>query len=937
MDAMQQYKEMKRSAPSHLWGQRILTEIGYLYKVYEAQKKPYPALLEQTVGELFKAFEQDGVITVSSAQTAEQKLLPLGEDAKQYQVLFAAHAHIDMNWMWGLPETVSVVIDTFQTMLNLMKEYPDFVFSQSQASTYEIIEKYCPSMLPEIRQRIQTGQWEVTASTWVELDKNMSGTESMVRHILYTKNYLSQLLGIQKDDIQLDFEPDTFGHSAHIPEILNQGGIRYYYHCRGYDKHSIYRWKAPSGKEVLVFREPSWYLGPIHYDMVLDVPSYCQDNHTPIMMKVYGVGDHGGGPTRRDIERIREMSRWPLMPRVRFGRMIDFFKELEQNRDQYPVVDQELNFVFTGCYTSESRIKMANRVGEDRLYDGEALGAMARLQGADHLYWKGYEQGWRRILFNQFHDILPGSGVTDTREYAMGIFQEALSYAGANANRAMKYLGDQIDTSVFGGGAPCDSTAEGAGVGWNITKDARISTPDNSSQYGFTVTSRGAGEVRAYTIFNTLSYRRSEVVSITLWDWDYPLEELVVEDAQGNPVEVQIVTQNQEYWQHHFHVLLIPVTVEPFGYATYCFKRHRLPEVLAKVPDPRVHTMADGSIVMENDRIRAVFDSLTMKITSLIDKKTGKECADSTCPGGGFRLVDEDDVNGMSAWIVGGYSRVVDINEQQPVRITKRELGGLRQQVSYEMKVRDSFIQVTVTLDAGSSMLRFKVMADWHELGKPGGETPQLQWIMPVGYTACCYRYDVPGGTVDRPALGHDVPAVLYGAAVPEQGTGIMMTSDSKYGYRGDQNCLSLNLIRSSYEPDPYPEFGIHHMELGIGVCDEMEPAKLQEMALCFAHPLTSYSNSIHSGSLPLTKSFLQVDGAARVISLKPDESGTGVTLRLGTDTEVSQKVSVFMDGMSSAKDADLLEQETGMETVLEHGFAAELPAHCVRTFRLEK
>ena len=152
----------------------------------------------------------------------------------------------------------------------------------------------------------------------------------MARHLLYTREYLSNLLGVKREDLDLDFEPDTFGHSANLPEILTQGGVKYYYHCRGHEDHSIFRWKAPSGASVLVFRGSDWYLGPITYDMVLDVPSYCDANHTDIMMKVYGVGDHGGGPTRRDIERIREMASWPLMPEIGLAACVTSLRRLKK-------------------------------------------------------------------------------------------------------------------------------------------------------------------------------------------------------------------------------------------------------------------------------------------------------------------------------------------------------------------------------------------------------------------------------------------------------------------------------------------------------------------------------------------------------------------------------------------------------------------------------
>ena len=210
----------------------------------------------------------------------EHELQSYGAEAKQYTLICVGHAHIDMDWQWSYEETVATTIDTFQTMLNLMREFPDFIFLQSQASVYEMIEKYAPDMLDEIRHNVAEGRWEVIAGTWVEHDKNMSGTEAMVRQLLYTRRYLSKLLNIDPLSLDIDFEPDTFGHSAHVPEILSRGGVKYYYHCRGDEYKRLFRWRAPSGAEVLACCEPNWYLGAIEYDMASFVPSFCRENHT---------------------------------------------------------------------------------------------------------------------------------------------------------------------------------------------------------------------------------------------------------------------------------------------------------------------------------------------------------------------------------------------------------------------------------------------------------------------------------------------------------------------------------------------------------------------------------------------------------------------------------------------------------------------------------
>ena len=254
--------------------------------------------MEEGIDLLLAAWKEIG--DPSSDETAKQvekQLSILSPEAKKYRVICTAHAHIDMNWMWGFQETVAVTIDTFRTMLQLMKEYPEFTFSQSQASTYKIIEQYYPEMLPEIKQRIKEGRWEVTASTLaVECDKNMPNGESLSRQILYTKKYLSELLEISEDSMELDFEPDTFGHSINMPEILQNGRVKYLYHCRGYEGHHVYRWRSPSGaSDFIAYREPYWYNANIEYDMLLNVPEFCQKHQIDMMLKVYGVGHHGGG------------------------------------------------------------------------------------------------------------------------------------------------------------------------------------------------------------------------------------------------------------------------------------------------------------------------------------------------------------------------------------------------------------------------------------------------------------------------------------------------------------------------------------------------------------------------------------------------------------------------------------------------------------------
>ena len=356
---------------------RILAELNFALQLSKRNGGKFDGEIDRALSMLENAMEADGVLTRSVCAAAEEKLMPLAEASKEYEVIYVSHAHIDMNWMWPWHETVAVTLETFRTMLKLLEEYPQFTFSQSQASVYRIVEEFEPEMLEKIKKYVHEGRWEVTASTWVEADKNMPNLESMAHHLLMTKEYLSRLLDIDPATLNLDYEPDTFGHSENVPEILQKGGVKYMYHCRGYEGHAIYNWQAPSGASVLTVRDHTWYLAHVSPHFALHVPEYCREYGITEYLRVYGVGDHGGGPTRQDLSFILEMQKWPVFPEMVFSTYKAFYDYLYEHKAQFPVVRQELNPVFTGCYTTQSRIKMANRLGEAIVGEAQALSAAA--------------------------------------------------------------------------------------------------------------------------------------------------------------------------------------------------------------------------------------------------------------------------------------------------------------------------------------------------------------------------------------------------------------------------------------------------------------------------------------------------------------------------------------------------------------------------------
>lgn len=617
-------------------GERLYAQLAYACALSRVNNNKFDSIITEAVDYAYNntlkhgRAMQYGVLAAEDAKEAERLLSALKKEAKKYKVICVSHAHIDMNWMWGVNETASLTVDTFRTILDLMDEFPRFTFSQSQASTYKIIEKYAPHMLQEIKKRVHEGRWEITASTWVEADKNMPNGESLCRHILYTKKYLSDLFDISPDSLKLDFEPDTFGHSAQIPEILAGGGIKYYYHCRGNDKNIVYRFRSKSGKDVLTYCDPQFYQGHVFYSMCGETPLICNPFGIDTLIKVYGVGDHGGGPTRRDLSRLADMMTWPVMPEIRFGTLNEFFSVLEKSIDNYPIINNELNFVFTGCYTSQSRIKMANRKSEDRLFEAEAISSFAKLSGDNTQNSGFYRKAWEKVLFNQFHDILPGSGVIETREYAMGEFQKVLAYADITANTSLRYLASKIKTDLPEDIQPED-TSEGAGVGFGT---------GNYYGYLFPQTERGFGKKRAFHLFNTTEYDRDTIAAIRVWDWNYDPARAIVTLSDGQLLQSQCASSGQHYWGHTYCDFAVKISLPAFGYKTVYLSEFESESIAYIRPDaPRIDNITDTPIVLENDKIKVTFDRMTMKVTEFLDKETKTVLCDN--PSFFFRLITE--------------------------------------------------------------------------------------------------------------------------------------------------------------------------------------------------------------------------------------------------------------------------------------------------------
>ncbi len=852
----------------------------------------------------------------------ERMLTKTATLAKSITVHMVAHAHIDMNWMWGYDETVAVTLDTFGTMLKLMERYPEFTFSQSQASVYRIVEKYNPAMLKEIRQRVAEGRWEVSSCTWVEGDKNMASGESQVRQVLYAKRFFRDIFGLSYDDIRLDFEPDTFGHNLNIPAILAQAGVRYYYHCRATDGPKLSRWQSPDGSSLLCYFEKGddWYNYDVSAARVVD-SAYNEIKETGCreVLRVYGVGDHGGGPTVRDIESIIEMAAWPVFPTARFSTYGEYFNRIEAADPDLPRLEGERNFIFTGCYTSQSDTKAANRYGEKLLFTAEALAALAGKLDKDFSYPQAnLQDAWEKVLFSQFHDILPGSGKRQTRHYALGQHQEVKAAAGVALKSALAAINGAIDTGAVIKAAGIQAVvgedrAFGAGAGfWQVAKGVSLPAVDDRN-------------CRLFTVFNPSSFPRSEVVEAVLWDMEDSEGALVVKDDRGREVAYQMLEEPRYYWGHTFQRILFEAgDVPALGYKTFIVYRDAARQA-KELEEWNYRLEASTEATLENEILRVELDTASGAVKSLVMKDIGTEFVPRQEATALFRIIDEGPSisaangktnPGMTAWQIGAYAGIEPvkgvryIDEGQPdftlgVEKTsfKAVRGALRTGFVWTARLRNSELTTAVYLDKGSDRINIDCQCNWLETGRPGGYVPQLNIVFPLALEGTVRHFEVPFGAIRRDARNMDLPALRWAdisGIVKGTGSqaGLTVMTDSKYGYRAGDDSLAVSLIRSSYDPDPFPELGEHRFSLALrphyGPCDK---AAAFRQAIAFEQPLIVSQATAGGGTMPSEGSFLEVMNDNLVLSaLKRQEDGDGIVVRLyeiaGRDTQAKIRFS---------------------------------------------
>ncbi len=349
------------------------------------------------------------------------------------------HTHIDVAWMWTLDQTKEKVERSFSTVLKLMEDYPKYKFMSSQPQLYAYLKERNPKLYEKVKEKVQEGRWEVEGSMWLEADCNLTSGESLVRQIVYGKKFFLEEFG---KDCKTVWEPDVFGYSAALPQIMKKCGVDRFVTAKiGWNDtnrmpYDSFIWQGIDGSEVFAFLLSTCDCDPrigkydttyTTYVAKLDAMQtlgtwnrYEPKEFNNVTMMTYGWGDGGGGPTRDMLEMQRRLSYGlPGIPKTRMATVKESLDEIESNffknakeLKRMPKWRGEIYFEYhRGTYTSVPRNKQNNRKGEFALQNTELSSVLAKtLQDVEYPQAE-IDRSWKTLLLNQFHDILPGSSI----------------------------------------------------------------------------------------------------------------------------------------------------------------------------------------------------------------------------------------------------------------------------------------------------------------------------------------------------------------------------------------------------------------------------------------------------------------------------------------------------------------------------------------------
>jgi alpha-mannosidase len=763
-----------------------------------------------------------------------------------------SQAHLDPVWLWPLRDGVAETLTTMQSAVDRCEETPSFKFSRSSAITYRWAKEMDARLYGEIQNLVKNGRWERLGG-WIEQpDCNLPSTESFVRQALYAQRFFKDEFRQQP---RIGYVPDSFGHAGGLPQILKQTGLGYYAFMRpqpedNLDIPLLFWWQSDDGTRVLAQRIPGIYsqsYAASADDIEATIRAADTHNFAPGFddgVMWFGVGNHGGGPTREHVARVLELQNDMSLPELRFSTLQEYFQAIE-NSPAYadlPVVHSELQYTFRGCYSATGEVKMLNRRCEQTLLTAEATGVLASLQGALSFDADVLREAWWRLLFNQFHDILAGTCVETTQNETRHRFGATLDDVSETLNRTTNALARQVDTSGESGSV--------------------------------------------LFVHNALPWARTAVVQFDTFKAPHgraPITHLQSPDGQTIPIQWLAGDANFGPWGLEWGKLAAAVPLPAGGYRTF--------RVVTDGSSTPAHKTGDGGLPattqFEKREATQAASRILAPTPALASLSTPDGTDVLTAPLGIVIIEDKSDT---WAHYVDGFQD--EIGRAETTSLERLEDGPLLSIHRQKLRWGKSEFWLDVLRYAHTPHIGIRLKVNWQEQRKIAKlEIPtRLQNVSVIAKTA--------GGVTQREATGDEAPCqdwLALQGQLDEQTVTLGVINDSSYSYDCLNGTLRLVLARSTpfaehapflYEDDSNIAFTDQGWQVrwfwlvaGQGSWQELA---LDRYAQEWQTPASLMLDSAHPGTLPREKSGLLLEPTnVSLLALKPAEDGDGWVLRV--------------------------------------------------------
>ncbi len=761
-------------------------------------------------------------------------------------IYMIGNSHIDPVWLWPWQEGYQEARATFWSAIHRMDEYPDFVFTCDQMVLLSWVEESDPDLFARISDRVAEGRWVNVGGWWVEPDCNMPMGESFARQGLYGQRYLISRFG---KPATVGMNADPFGHSASLPTVLRGHGLDSYLFLRPGPHESeladtLFRWRAPDGSEVLGYRIPFEYGSPAgSVDAQVDKALGALDRSLGDVMILYGVGNHGGGPTIANIESIHRYDRMGSFGRLTMSSPRAYLDSVQARgaefHDRLTVWSDDLQHHAPGCYSAHSGIKAWQRRAQYAVLSAERWAAVATAHDGAPYPREDLERAWKQVLFNQFHDVLPGSAIEHAYDDARDQLGEAVAIAKRIIVRAHNTIARQVDVPA-----------------------EELSQP--------------------VLVFNPHPWPVATSVELHYGSTRGPVH---VVDADDRVVVSQPTQSRATTNQTGRGALVFRAEVPALGYRLYRVR------MAAEPVRPEWSGTAPGRLsvsetVLENDLVRIELDSASGWIRSYLDKRTGLDVMRGV-DGAQHTQVCDDPTDTWGHRVVS-YAWPGD--PMKTARVVVRETGPLRARVRVEREWGASTMTEDLVLEHDSAVLQVDVTLDWREHAR------LLKLRFPTALTDPRATYQIPYAAIERPVDGAEEPGqgwVDLSGTLDGRPAGLTVVMTNKHGYDvspGAEPSIGVTAVRSPVYAwhDPrlldgedvysYQDQGAQRFSYELVVHDgDYRSADPSRRATVLGSPVRAMLESFHSGALPAAGSFATDHaGSVMITALKGTEDPAG-------------------------------------------------------------